>query len=51
MGQERVLRLSLLRLRHLALQDHLGDHQLLWIRVRATRMNRIHANVENVPRR
>ena len=45
----RVLRLSLLRLRNLAFQYHLRHHPPLRIRIRAACMNRVHANVQNVP--
>ena len=45
----RVLCLGLLRLRNLLLQHPLRHFPTLRIRIRAPRMNRIHANVENVP--
>ena len=45
----RVLRLGLLRLPNLPLQHPLRHLPTLRIRIRAARMNRIHANVENVP--
>ena len=45
----RVLGFRLLRLGNLALQHHLRHHPPIRIRIRAPRMNRVHANVQNVP--
>ncbi len=45
----RVLSLGLLSLRNLALHYRLRHLPLRRIRIRAACMNRIHANIENVP--
>ena len=45
----RVLSLGLLRLRNLSLQHPLRHHPLRRISIRAPRMNRIHAHIENIP--
>ena len=45
----RVLRLRLPHLPDLPLQYRMRDHPPLRIRIRAACMNRVHANVQNVP--
>jgi hypothetical protein len=45
----RVLGLGLLSLRNLSLQHRLRHLSTLLVRIRASFMNRIHANIQNVP--
>jgi hypothetical protein len=45
----RVLCLGLLRLRNLSLQYSLRHLPLRRVRIRAPRMNRVHAHIQNVP--